>query len=846
MTDPDRQARRLAADRLRHRLLEDSRFSDKTKDLRTSIFSETIVAPICRMLADPAEKCRFSALNFVKATAEILDDTAVLLQHAVPVLRKRMAQANIIEPSEELRLNIVQLLCGPLLKKGGAFLEDYLEEIVPIILKGLDDPFHEVKKECCRLTVEIPSFVPHRACEAHVEQLLQSVVKNLAHPHFKVRCTLISAVDALMALKPEHKLVSKYVVPFLQEACFDKSLQIRGDIFDGLSKWLQLVGDDGDVAMEAEGDGVDSNGQARIPIYADILLPFFLLGMTDEDPGIKERTHEHLERVCQANAKRGCYNAMDADTSMGEAEAGQQPTADGKGRCLDSARRMVKQHLAEITVLCKRNVFEWTINKKMLAARLLHIVTLISRDDIIAHLDILIPVLCSGVGDQDEQFALMLVTCAHHVGEFCSPSAWLCFVLDLLNNAKNSGAQKANVLVVLSGLLHGGASPAQESASSKKVEKDLLIALASSLASEEIRGSDHAAVQVQLLCVVGNMLVTFGDQCAASSQELYHILLQLQACQGNVDVQGGAVGVTETLAKACGYPNTHSFASDHAKELLQALCNSQSTWDRDSSDQHVFSAIIFSCSCDILTNHLDEILNVFGSCVQRDRDPHVRLYMLKLLDRMLEDDRNGCFLQAPKQLLEQVLLPPAVWEAGKTAAAIRFHAMIALGTFFRKGLASQEVLSEMLGDNELQILPTIHSCMDEDYYADTRLSSCHTLENLLRVIGTQLTDDQKRLVYPELHKRLDDSSDPVRIQASVALEALIECLTPTYDDTNTGYLIKGLLIHMDDSNPAVQEAVCKVMEKLAKVKPGVVRASLLEVRDMHRGTQYIDRVLSKL
>ena len=49
---------------------------------------------------------------------------------------------------------------------------------------------------------------------------------------------------------------------------------------------------------------------------------------------------------------------------------------------------------------------------------------------------------------------------------------------------------------------------------------------------------------------------------------------------------------------------------------------------------------------------------------------------------------------------------------------------------------------------------------------------------------------------------------------------------------------------MDDTNPKVQEAVCVVVEKLAKIKPGVTRGCLHEVRDQHRGVGYIDRVLN--
>ncbi len=84
------------------------------------------------------------------------------------------------------------------------------------------------------------------------------------------------------------------------------------------------------------------------------------------------------------------------------------------------------------------------------------------------------------------------------------------------------------------------------------------------------------------------------------------------------------------------------------------------------------------------------------------------------------------------------------------------------------------------------------------------------------------------------------------MQCCGTLEALVGCLGEDYCETNAGYLLKGVLIHMDDTNPEVQEAVCRPVEKLARLKPQVARAHLNEVRDQHRGVTYIDRVLGQL
>ena len=47
-----------------------------------------------------------------------------------------------------------------------------------------------------------------------------------------------------------------------------------------------------------------------------------------------------------------------------------------------------------------------------------------------------------------------------------------------------------------------------------------------------------------------------------------------------------------------------------------------------------------------------------------------------------------------------------------------------------------------------------------------RASACFILEHLLLAVGPSLTHEQRRLVYPELLKRLDDSNNGVRVAVS--------------------------------------------------------------------------------
>ena len=50
----------------------------------------------------------------------------------------------------------------------------------------------------------------------------------------------------------------------------------------------------------------------------------------------------------------------------------------------------------------------------------------------------------------------------------------------------------------------------------------------------------------------------------------------------------------------------------------------------------------------------------------------------------------------------------------------------------------------------------------QDWYTDLRNTSCYVMQQLLLLTGPQLSAEARRAIYPELLKRLDDSSNQVR------------------------------------------------------------------------------------
>lgn len=71
--------------------------------------------------------------------------------------------------------------------------------------------------------------------------------------------------------------------------------------------------------------------------------------------------------------------------------------------------------------------------------------------------------------------------------------------------------------------------------------------------------------------------------------------------------------------------------------------------------------------------------------------------------------------------------------------------------------------------------------------------------------------------YRELLKRLDDSSDEIRLDACLTLTTYLRVVPADYDRTHFKYLLRGLLVHLDDTNPAIQVLSCCTQQHASQI-----------------------------
>ncbi|KAK9808847.1 hypothetical protein WJX72_004932 [[Myrmecia] bisecta] len=786
LSDADRVVRRQAAESLHRKLLVGGPdMPAASAEQIQEIVGGPLLTPLLRLLSDPAERCREIAVSLFSAAVSRSPDVA----------------------------QIAALLCC-----------------------ALEDPYHEIKKLASTGVQQVAASGLGPALQPHLPALIAALLANFGHPHSRVRLASMQALDALVLQGVPTQLMSEMIAPSIRTLADDKTAAVREACFRACAGWL------------AVGGRVKPGGGALYSECAADLLPSLLLGLTDASKplvqacvglvqhvgSVASQGEQPEDETSLSAAAQATPYAADGESVM---PASQQFTIPFQRRPSCGCRALVAGLLPRLLPPALRDLREWTPGLRLGAARLLRMLVLLGEQTITTHLPQLMPALMSAVGDAEVEVAAQAVRGGHLLGALLPPPHWLALALEPLQAPRAASGHYANGLLLLASLLYA-AGCVQHA-----MTAEATIMVAEALAQPELRACSHPAVQQQMVAVISNLIRLAGAASAGAAQQLWHVLLQLQAGE---QVAQQAAAAAEHLATACGLATSQDLAHAYADQILAAMAEGSTEWKASSPDCTALRALLRACAAPTLQHLWLQVVAVLAPCLQSsDRDPALQLQLLRLVDELEEDESKAAALQGQPAvtLLTQLLVPTLVWRAGKSAAAVRFAAITAVATLLRRRLVSGEQL-QLLANREGQLLAVILQSMEEEYYADTRLMACHAMLHLVTLLGAEMTDEQRRAIYPELLKRLDDSSNTVRIAVCEALAAFVFTLRSGYDDANTGYLLNGLLIHMDDVDPELQEAVCQVAAAMAQVKPELVAACVCQARPRHRTPAYCDRVLA--
>mmetsp|Transcript_16394 Transcript_16394/g.41667 ORF Transcript_16394/g.41667 Transcript_16394/m.41667 type:complete len:935 (-) Transcript_16394:275-3079(-) len=836
LSDPERGTRRRALEKLSDVLFKGTRsLPAASPAMLQAVACGPLLSALVSLMADPMEKVRELDFILLRRLLEAMPDPEALLPAIMPAMHKRFGALPVEETSEELRREIADLLSNVLSKLAApALIQNYKEEVVAIFLRGLEDNFHEIKKTASVGLTNLTERIPAGSLESCGEELATLLIANCSHQHSKVRQTSVEGLCSVVVSGVPAGVLSDHVAPGVKRLLSDRSSATRKAVLTAVAAWLG-AGEAG-APLRAGDHPVD--WRPRI----EKLLPLLLVGLTDEAPQTGSLALALLDEVGEG------YAALDPDVEMATEPEAAPHICELVGAPLTGPPKtntctLVQRNLKHLLLLALKDVRDWSAGTRDAGARLLHMALVFAGSKATDHADLLVPALCSAIGDDEAPIAQRILSCVHILGSQVDIQVLLPLALDHLGKSQQTVSQVASCLVVLAGLLHAAATWRTAVPGANDIPGAVLERTASALACEDIRSLNHLAVEKQLLAATTNLIKVAGPKSVEICLPLLSVLLQLKTDKENKELRKSTDEVLGGLAAVCGFQDGAALVGNFAEPLLIEIGKGHATWSSSSADRDVMGALMWSVEPSTLESMVPLVLPMLKECVGgAEKDPAMRIDLLRLLDGLLEDAERGRAFQGMPgiHLVLTVIFPACVWVAGKTAAAVRFQAVTAAATFFRRRLVSPEQAAALLSRDDF--LPVLHQCLEEDYYADTRFAACHVMAGLLRCVGVEMRDASRRAVYPELCKRLDDSNDGNRIAACAALEAFAE-VSPSYDTANVGYLLERLLVHMDDFNQAVQEAVCKVVCQFARSHPSKVREEVTKVSSRHRSQKYIQQVL---
>lgn len=324
--------------------------------------------------------------------------------------------------------------------------------------------------------------------------------------------------------------------------------------------------------------------------------------------------------------------------------------------------------------------------------------------------------------------------------------------------------------------------------------------------------------------------------------------------------QRAALDTVALLAGSSGHESTAPLHAAHLPGLAQSLLGDGTAdgpkapywaWQAHTPEWHLLQALLRQSDGATAAGQLLHVVPCLARLLDPKQEPVLRGTALAMLDSLLA---TPTFCAAPELndwaelIFAAMLVPNLVWRSGRAAEHVRGAAMSCLARLVPLPALTAEQLEAQLEES----LPVIYTSLDDDS-VDTRRLGCAVIDALLVKLGPKrLEHERMRKLYPELLKRLDDASDEVRTRACAPLASFFRCMNYSaiwteahnFDKTNYQYLLRGLLVHLDDPSPEIQSAIASVFETGMHVDPLVFAQEVVAVRERHRSPKLCDQLVA--
>ncbi|KAM8960244.1 dynein axonemal assembly factor 5 [Pelodytes ibericus] len=772
------------------------------------VFGE-LLKPLLRCLSDPMEKCRELAIQVIAHCVRNVPRPEEALPYLMPAVTQRLGNPEMVEPSEEVRLALTELLTL-LIEVCGKKMAPYLDEMMRILQRTITDPFPDVKKESCKCAANYAKCIPEHF-HMQSESLIKPLMQTISHQHSKVRVAAIQTTGPVIQYG-NGKSVDD-VLSHLAQRLFDDAPQVRQAVTVVIGDWLLNLRD-------------------RYS-YFHKLIPLLLSCCTEEIPAIRQLAQTYWEKIGSQWEKE---NEDDLKDKMDFSSPHPSCYLTGVQRPGLGCRELIFRNLSKILPAISHDITDWVVGTRIKASQLLTMLLLHAEDHTTQHMELILSTLYRSCLDEEQQVVYSGVQSAELIGKFVNPEVFLKLILPALQKSP-----LASHLMILAAFVRG---------SSRERLKPYLHRITSVISQTEIcQGSEKVLYLEQLLCCIQSLLDVCQQDCEDVSLNCMKPLITVLASPASEDLYEKVQDALMSLAKVQGLSGLSDLYRRYIVQLMEWASRLHEQWTCYSVERVQFEVIITE-SGRVIGENLHLLVPVLKTCLQPTQEPQMRLKIFTMLSKLLVKanetvNSQGLFHNYSETIIKDILVPNLKWHAGRTAGAIRTIAVSCLWVLLQSEVLSRQ---EILQVQDF-VMPQVVTTLEEDSKM-SRLVSCRIICALLSVCEQGLDPDKLNKIYPALLKRLDDASDEVRVAAAKTLSLWFKCLNNEYDwktyKSHLEFLYRGLLVHLDDPDNRIQATVLDVLKEGSFVYPSLLAQEIEVVRHKHRTPQYCDQLLQHI
>ncbi|KAG5672460.1 hypothetical protein PVAND_002587 [Polypedilum vanderplanki] len=773
--------------------------SNLTSDNAIEVFDSSYLCLI-KCYSDRFEMCRSLACSIITEILKHLQQNDYYLSLLVPVIGKRLASLEIVEESEEMRLQLLKQLnfiinkykdlnsTGTVktIKEGEDRLLKPYNEIIDILKVRLMDTYPAILNECCEIikitAIASPSF-HYRA-----EVLVTPLTTLLKHRHSNIRIVAIEALGIVaLNIYTNLDVVRKIVkdispllmdpVPFVRRECgrvgcmFLKKLRDRYSLFEQIIPLVLccLTDEIQEVRDEIENLWIEAGDL----YYEENQVELQPLVLVDTIP-------DNYPELITNRPTLGC-------------------------------RALVRKSLRVLNAVL-HEMEDWKEDVRLHATKLLMQIVIHSEEHLTTKYYDINAVLCKTCQDQEIQIAKLALQVANIIGYFVNQKTWSKYAFEELRTRQN----KLGIIKCIDALYEN---------SKDKERFDNLYELTEILLDTSICHSDSDKLQMELFQLLRNLIPGVSIDNDNLVKNFYVIALKttsMAMAYDNKALRNEGINILKLIDTKCN--NRDNLSLMHSK-YLKATLGTLDLLDKANNEQVMILYGII-CICGFEKPFIDVLKQAIKTALEHcEAEGKIKILSAIAIaslnwDKTIGflDDSNEKFLIL-KCFIDDCIVNHLIWQAGRTAESVRTMATAALCSLVQ-GTSKENAMKIV----ESLMVPLVS--LIDDNNIGTRAYALKTFMN-----SGPLKYDQLKIVASVLWSRLNDPGNEVRVLAAKCLGQLklMESEQEEFDDMCNDLLkqvLKTMLIHLESPEIDLRNALIESISDLAKTHSSAYKDAL--------------------